>query len=147
MTEPGPQPSIGRPVVTPRSEARERAVHLLYEAESREQSPGVVLSAQILPPDAFTVTLVDGIDANLDRIDGLITSLSRGWSMDRMPAMDRAILRLGTYELLCEPDVPTAVAIDEAVELAKRYSTADSGRFVNGVLAAVAREVRPSTGS
>lgn len=147
MTTPSSQPSSGRPIVTPRSEARERAMHLLYEAESREQTPGEVLGAQVLAPDAFTVTLVAGVDDNFDRIDALITSLSRGWPLERMPAMDRAVLRLGTYELMCEPEVPTAVAIDEAVELAKRYSTEDSGRFVNGVLAAVARQVRPSAES
>jgi N utilization substance protein B len=147
VSDPAAQPPAGRPVVTPRSEARERAVHLLYEAEAREQTPAEVLAAQVLSPDAFTITLVGGIDENIDRIDALITSLARGWPLERMPAMDRAVLRLGTYELMCEPDVPTAVVIDEAVELAKRYSTEDSGRFVNGVLAAVAADVRPATGS
>jgi len=147
VTDSAPQPPTGRPVVTPRSEARERAVHLLYEAEARGQSPSDVLAAQVMAPDAFTVTLVAGINDNIDRIDALITSLARGWPLDRMPSMDRAVLRLGTYELMCEPDVPTAVAIDEAVELAKRYSTEDSGRFVNGVLAAVAADVRPTGGS
>jgi N utilization substance protein B len=72
----------------------------------------------------------------------LIVSHAKGWAIDRMPALDRAILRLGIYELLSRPDVPVAVVIDEAVELAKRFSTDDSGRFVNGVLAAVAKNAR-----
>jgi transcription antitermination protein NusB len=130
-------------VVTPRSEARERALHLLYEAESRGQSPAEVLADQVLAPDDFTTILVSGIDQNMEPINDLISSLSRGWPLERMPSMDRAVLRLGTYELMCEADIPTAVIIDEAVELAKRYSTEDSGRFVNGVLAAVAADLRP----
>jgi transcription antitermination protein NusB len=137
-----PPPPTGRPVVTPRSEARERALHLLYEAESRDQSPAEVLADQVLAPDDFTTILVSGIDQNMGTINHLISSLSRGWPLERMPAMDRAVLRLGTYELMCEADIPTAVIIDEAVELAKRYSTEDSGRFVNGVLAAVAADLR-----
>jgi N utilization substance protein B len=137
----GPDP-VGRPVTTTRSEARERALHLLYEAEVREQDLAAVLAEQVLAPDAYTRAVVAGVGDRLADIDAVVASRARGWSLGRMPAMDRAVLRMATYELLCEPEVPTAVVIDEAVELAKRYSTEDSGRFVNGVLSAVATEVR-----
>jgi transcription antitermination protein NusB len=153
VTEPGaPDGAVppdndtgGRPLSTPRHEARERALHLLYEAETRQERPREVLAAQVLAPDAFTVALVAGVDGHLDDLDERISARARGWALDRMPAIDRAVLRLGTFELVHSPQVPTAVVIDEAVELAKRYSTEDSGRFVNGVLAAIAAEVRPAS--
>jgi N utilization substance protein B len=84
------------------------------------------------------------VEVSSESIDAAISSHSRGWSIERMPALDRAILRVGVFELSERPDVPVAVVIDEAVRLAKRFSTDDSGRFVNGVLAAVARAVRPA---
>jgi len=76
----------------------------------------------------------------------LISSHAIGWAMDRMPVVDRALLRMGTFELLAHGDVPTAVVISEAVDLATQYSTDESGRFVNGVLAAIAAEVRGESG-
>ena len=79
-----------------------------------------------------------------DELDGYIRRFARGWALERMPALDRALLRLGVYELVHRPDVPTGVVLSEAVELASRYSTEESGRFVNGVLAQIARAVRPS---
>jgi transcription antitermination protein NusB len=140
---PGPDPDHGgRPLATPRHEARERALHLLYEAESRSERPGEVLAAQVLAPDAFTASLVAGVDTHQADLDARISARAHGWALERMPAVDRAVLRLGTFELVHSPSTPTAVVIDEAVELAKRYSTEDSGRFVNGVLAAIAAEVR-----
>jgi N utilization substance protein B len=131
-----------RPVATARREARERALHLLYEAEVRGLPPQGVLDDQILAPDAFTARLVGGVGEHLGELDGLITETSHTWSLERMPAMDRAVLRLGAYELVHEPETPTAVVIDEAVELAKQYSTEDSGRFVNGVLSSIAATSR-----
>jgi transcription antitermination protein NusB len=86
--------------------------------------------------------LVEGVAAHQERIDELIAGHARGWTLDRMPVIDRSVLRLAVFELLERPDVPIAVIIDEAVELAKRFSTDDSGRFVNGVLSAIARAVR-----
>jgi transcription antitermination protein NusB len=86
--------------------------------------------------------LLHGVQEGKTGIDELIVGHAKGWAIDRMPALDRAILRLGIYELLSRPDVPVAVVIDEAVELAKRFSTDDSGRFVNGILAAVAKNAR-----
>lgn len=118
-------------------------MHLLYETEVRNHTHGEVLAAQVVTPDGYTETLVSGVGERLGNIDALISEMSRDWPLERMPAMDRAVLRLATYELVAQDGVPTAVIIDEAVELAKRYSTDDSGRFVNGVLAAIAPRVRP----
>ena len=99
-----------------------------------------------MAPADFTVQLVVGLTEYLGEVDRLVSDHSSGWAIDRMPAVDRCILRIGTYELLAGLDVPVAVVIDEAVELAKEYSTEDSGRFVNGVLAAIADAVRPVGG-
>ena len=129
-----------------RREARERALSLLYEAESKQVQPDAILSDLPVEPDPFVVDLVKGVGRDLERIDWLISSHAIGWEMDRMPAVDRALLRMAVYELIDRPDVPTAVVISEAVDLAAQYSTDDSGRFVNGVLAAIAAEVRPSSG-
>ena len=125
-----------------RREARERALSLLYEAESKTASPADVLESLPVTPDAFTAELVRGVGSRIGEIDVLIEKHSIGWALDRMPAVDRAILRIATYELLGRPDVPTAVALSEAVELASSYSTDESGRFVNGVLSAIAAELR-----
>ncbi len=93
-------------------------------------------------PDAYAMELVRGVESNTDEIDGLLREYSEHWAVERMPALDRAVLRLGCFELTHEPDVPTAVVISEAVELAKQYSTENSGRFVNGLLARIAEQVR-----
>lgn len=82
--------------------------------------------------------IVDGVGDHREEIDELISSYAQGWPIDRMPYVDRAILRFASWELLFNPEIPVAVAIDEAVELAKEYSTEDSGRFVNGVLSKIA---------
>jgi transcription antitermination protein NusB len=127
-----------------RREARERALSLLYEAEAKGTSPGQVLDELPVPPDAFTVDLVKGVGANSAAIDELIQRHSIGWSLDRMPAIDRALLRMATFELMARSDVPTGVVLSEAVDLAGMYSTEESGRFVNGVLSSVAADVRPA---
>ncbi len=87
----------------------------------------------------YTIELVEGVQANRARIDGILSDYAEGWTLERMPDVDRAVLRLGVYELLMRDEVPDAVAIDEAVELAKTLSTDESPRFVNGVLAKVQR--------
>jgi len=125
-----------------RSEARERALGLLYEAEAKRQSVDDVLDALALPADPLAELLVRGVSEHQERIDELITANARNWTLERMPVIDRTVLRMATFELLGRPEVPTAVVLDEAVELAKRFSTDDSGRFVNGVLAAIAKSVR-----
>jgi N utilization substance protein B len=126
-----------------RSKARKRAVDLLFEADARGVDAVTLLSERLGSPDVppindYTVELVEGVTARRAEIDTLIAEHAEGWSLQRMPAVDRAVLRLGTYELLWCADVPPAVAIDEAVELAKTLSTDDSPRFVNGVLAKLA---------
>lgn len=125
-----------------RSDARERALIILYEAESKSIAPSDVIDAQVLVPDEMTQTLVRGVEARGREIDDLISTHAKGWTLQRMPTIDRNVLRVGTFELLGRPDVPVAVVIDEAVELAKRFSTDDSGRFVNGVLSAIAPKAR-----
>ena len=125
-----------------RREARERALGLLYEAESKSLTPAEVIDALPLPPEPFAAELILGVGDHLDEIDATIRAYSKGWSLERMPSLDRALLRIGVYELTWTPDVPTGAVISEAVELAKTFSTDDSGKFVNGLLAAVAADVR-----
>lgn len=116
-------------------------MHLLYEAEAKNETPAVVLAQLPVEPDPYARTLAEGVGGRSAEIDTLVSRHASGWALDRMPAVDRQLLRLGTYELLAEPGVPAAVVIDEAVELAKEYSTEESGRYVNGVLAAIARSL------
>jgi N utilization substance protein B len=125
-----------------RSDARERALYLLYEAHSKGIAPAATIDIQVLEPDELTQQLVRGVDGNLARLDELIAAKAKGWTLARMPVLDLSVMRLAVFELLERPHVPTAVVLNEAVELAKRYSTDDSGRFVNGVLAAIAADVR-----
>jgi N utilization substance protein B len=124
--------------------ARERALELLYEADAKTQTVDDVLAALPVAPDDYAVDIVTGVREHAERINEVITRLAPEWPMERMPTVDRAVLRLGVYELAERPDVPTAVILDEAVALAKRYSTEESGKFVNGVLASAARELRPA---
>ena len=126
-----------------RRESRERALSLLYEADVKDEPPADVLTALPVEPDPFVVDLVRGVGAHGDRIDQLIAKYAIDWTVDRMPLIDRAVLRIAVYELLERADVPTGAVLSEAVELAKRYSTEESGRFVNGVLDRLARELRP----
>jgi len=128
--------------VDERSDARERALHLLYEAQSKGISVEEVIGAQVVEPDELVLVLARGAELGSSRADELIEGKSRGWTLQRMPVIDVAIMRMALFELLERADVPTAVVLDEAVDLAKRFSTDDSGRFVNGVLAAIASEVR-----
>ena len=132
-----------RPVEDRRSDARERALALLYEAESKAIAPRAVLAAQVIDLDELTTLIVEGVEDHQPELDDLISTHAKGWSLARMPALDRAVLRMALLELRERPEVPTAVILDEAVELAKRFSTDDSGRFVNGMLSAIAPKLRP----
>ena len=128
-----------------RSKARKRALDVLYESELRGLDALSVLGerlAQADPPiPEYAVTLVEGVITNRARIDTLLASVSVDWPLDRMPAVDRNVLRIGVYELLwCGGEVPAGVAISEAVELATALSTDESPKFVNGVLARIAKE-------
>jgi transcription antitermination protein NusB len=127
---------------TGRRASRERALSLLYEAEVKGESAGELLAGLVVSPDPFVASLVKGVSGRQGEIDGLIASHSRDWPLARMPAIDRNLLRMAVFELTEAEGAPVGVVIDEAVELAKLYSTEDSGRFVNGVLAAIARDLR-----
>lgn len=130
------------PAAGSRRNARERALGLLYEAQLKDGTIDQILSELPLPPQPYAVRLARGVEERRGRIDQLVAAHAIDWSLDRMPVVDLAILRIATYELGWEPDVPTSVVISEAVELAKDYSTEDSSSFVNGVLAAISRELR-----
>jgi N utilization substance protein B len=139
----------GDPAAAPRtrSAARRRALDVLYEADLLGRPIDQVLARhgddpEAGPLDAYTVELVAGVAGRIEELDRRIGEAAEHWTVERMPLVDRNLLRLGAYELLARPEVPTAVVLDEAIELAKLLSTADSGRFVNGVLGRVAREVR-----
>jgi len=130
-----------------RSKARKRALDLLFEADQRDLDP-VALVAERLPTahppiSEYAVTLVEGVHQHRERIDELLATYAQGWTIDRMPGVDRIVLRIGAWELLFNDDVPDAVAIDEAVELARLLSTDESPSFVNGLLARLL-EVKPS---
>lgn len=125
-----------------RTKYRKRALDILFESEMQGLAPGGTLESrrQINDPpvNEYTIMLVQGIVANQERIDDLIAQHSRGWTLARMPAVDRNLIRIGTYELLYVAEVPGAVAISEAVELATELSTDESPTFVNGLLSAIA---------
>jgi N utilization substance protein B len=131
-----------------RTKARKRALDILFSADVRGDEMSVTLAAEAKRAASepareaswlYAREVVDGIIDHRDEIDEHITTHSRDWKLDRMPAVDRALLRIGVWEILFNSAVPTAVAINEAVELAKEFSTDDSGAFVHGVLARVAR--------
>jgi N utilization substance protein B len=132
-----------------RSKARKRAFEVLFEAGERGESPLEVLRRQERPKGEELAAqdharrLVEGVQEHQERIDELIATYSVGWTLDRMPAVDRTILRLGAFELLWVDDVPDGVAISEAVALATDYSTDESPRFVNGLLSRL-QELKPS---
>jgi N utilization substance protein B len=127
-----------------RSKARKRALDLLFAAEARGRAPGDFLAEQVeageAPTNDYTVTLVQGVAERLGRIDELISTYSEGWTLDRMPAVDRNVLRLAVHEVLWADDVPDAVAISEALNLVRDLSTDESPVFVNGVLGNIVRD-------
>jgi N utilization substance protein B len=123
-----------------RSKARKRALDLLFEADQRGVDPVTLLAERLAAPTGqtplpqYSVDLVEGVTAHRDRIDELLSTYSHGWTLPRMPAVDRNVLRLGTWEVLWNDDVPDAVAVDEAIELVAELSTDESPDFVNGLL-------------
>jgi N utilization substance protein B len=130
-----------------RSKARKRALDILFEAEMQGIEASVTLARRLTtadpPLNEYTVALVEGIIAHRDRIDELLSTYAVGWTLNRMPAVDRNVLRIGVYEILYRDDVPDAVAISEAVNLARDLSTDESPGFVNGLLGRIA-QVKPS---
>ena len=129
-----------------RSKARKQALDLLYETDIRGTNLVETLASRDIPaegPDArpireYTKELVNGVSDNRRKIDELITTYAQGWDMDRLPAVDRNILRIGIYEILWSTDVPMSVAIDEALILAKELSSDDSSKYIHGVLGRIA---------
>ncbi|WP_203797654.1 transcription antitermination factor NusB [Paractinoplanes tereljensis] len=128
-----------------RRKARKRALDVLYEADLRDLAPSEVLRTyleRIEKPRPehmdYAVALVEGVAKNLDRIDELLASYAEGWTLDRMPVVDRNLARIAVFELLYVPEIDDPVAITEAVELAKQMSTDDSPRFLNGILGRIA---------
>jgi N utilization substance protein B len=128
---------------TARTKARKRALDLLFAAEARGLNAVDMLEEAVAsgegPGNPYTATLVRGVAAEQARIDELLATYSEGWTLERMPAVDRNVLRLGVWELLHADDVPEHVAISEAMQLVRDLSTDDSPQFVNGVLAAIQR--------
>ncbi|HET6954513.1 MAG TPA: transcription antitermination factor NusB [Acidimicrobiales bacterium] len=130
--------------VESRRAGRERALELLYEAEAKGTDVDAVLAALPVRPVDLAVELARGVDAHRDRIDALLSRLvAPKWTLVRLAAVDRAILRMGAYELFEVPERSQALVINEAVVLARRFGSDDSPRFVNGVLSSVAAEARP----
>ena len=131
-----------------RSKARKRALDVLYESDLRGTDAVTTLAERLAAADPpvpdYSVELVEGVAEHRAAIDDVLSEHSEGWTVERMPAVDRAVLRLALYEVLWRDDVPDAVAVDEAVELAKSLSTDESPKFVNGILGRVIRERRPT---
>ena len=123
----------------PRTKARKHALDILHAADALSR-PALDVLADEQIPNEFTRELVEGVEAHRSELDDLIRSYADRWALERMPIVDRNLLRIGLYEILHRPDIPAGAAINEAVELAKLLSTEDSGRFVNGLLGRVARE-------
>ena len=132
-----------------RTKARKRALDVLFEAEQRHIDTETLLADRIVEPGTesslpqYSVEIVEGVLDNINRIDELLETYSHGWTLERMPAVDRALLRIGTWEILFNDEVPDAVAIDEAVELSRSLSTDDSPSFVNGMLGRIV-ELKPT---
>jgi N utilization substance protein B len=129
--------------VRARTKARKRALDILFESEARGEDPRAVLTQRRETDDAppvsdYSALLVRGVVENRERIDQLLAEHAEGWTVARMPAVDRTLLRLGVYELLWVEEIDDPVAITEAVELARTLSTDDSPRFLNGVLGRIA---------
>lgn len=127
-----------------RSKARKRALDILFESEARDVAASLVLEERMRAGDPpihdYTAALVRGVAENAPRIDELISAYAQGWSLERMPAVDRNVLRIGVYEILYVEDVPDAVAVSEALNLVRELSTDESPNFVNGVLGNIVRD-------
>ena len=128
-----------------RREAREIALGILYAADNHDQNLVDCLNNQPLPPEEFVADLITGIAENSERIDTIIDDFAEGWSTNRMPAIDRALLRMAVYEVIYRPDIPIEAILSEAVTLASEYSTEQSSKFINGVVANIAKEERAAT--
>jgi N utilization substance protein B len=126
-----------------RTKARKRALDVLYASDLRAESPVDALERAIAegegPSNDYTATLVRGVVEHQARIDELLRTYAQGWTLERMPAVDRNVLRLGVFEMLYAEDVPDAVAVTEAMSLVRDLSTDESPQFVNGILGNILR--------
>ena len=138
--------SASVPGVGGRREAREEALSFLYETELTRDPVAETLDNREIPLEDYAVEVIKGVDAGRVDIDEIIGRNLTGWRLERMAIVDRVIARMATWELRSRPDVPTAAVLSEAVALATQYSGEDSPRFLNGVLRAVANELRPDEG-
>jgi N utilization substance protein B len=141
------QPSQNGKPNSARSKARRRALDILFEAEQRDVTAMSAMTARRIVADqiinVYTVDLVEGVTSMQESIDEYLQTYSQGWTLERMPAVDRIILRIGAWELLYNDDVPDAVAVSEAVEMAKMLSTDESPQFVNGLLGRL-QQIKPT---
>jgi N utilization substance protein B len=130
-----------------RTKSRKRALDILFESEAQNLEPGGTLAERVrdteYPVNDYAVALVEGVVSHRDRLDKILAEHAVGWTLDRMPAVDRNLLRIGAYEILYVDDVPDAVAVSEAVALARDLSTHESPSFVNGLLSTVV-ELKPT---
>lgn len=134
-----------------RTKARKRALDVLFSSELRDETPLAALERVLAegerPTTEYTVTLVRGVAEHQEQIDELLSSYSQDWTLSRMPAVDRNVLRLGVFELLHVDDVPDAVAVSEAMSLVRELSTDESPQFVNGVLGTIQRNKQSILGA
>lgn len=128
-----------------RHEAREEALNVLYEADVRGIDALDILEGQDFEVGEYCTDVVRGVSSSIVEIDAHLEAVANDWTVERMPVIDRTILRMATFELTERSDVPTTAVVSEAVELASQYSTENSGRFVNGVLARLALDLRPGS--
>lgn len=135
-----------------RNKARKRAFQIIFEADQRGSTPTAVMQDWIRhagtderqpPVSEYTMQLIEGYAQNAERIDELISTYSVGWTLDRMPVVDRCILRLAAYELIWSEEVPEAVVIDEALDIAREFSTDESPPFINGLLGRL-KDLKPT---
>ncbi|MBS3908283.1 MAG: transcription antitermination factor NusB [Actinobacteria bacterium] len=135
-------------MMSERRKARKDALEILYENEITGQPFGEIIKNRILAreeaPSDFTITLIYGVDKNRRAIDEAITSHTDNWALERMPIVDRNLIRIGLYEMVYEEDIPVSVSINEVVELAKVYGMEESSKFVNGILGRIATELKQS---
>jgi len=135
-------------MMSERRKARKDALEILYEKEITQQPLDQIIRNRKLArdehPSDFTIRLVEGIEENRERIDNIIRSHTDNWALERMPIVDRNLIRIGLYEMLYEEDIPYSVSINEAVELAKIYGMEESSKFINGVLGRIATELKES---
>jgi len=130
------------PLQLSRREDRETALALLYESDMTGDPIPMVLDRNGVDPDEYSTVIVEGVHRMGEEIDRCIDDAAEGWAIERMPGIDRSILRMATYELLAEPDVPVTAVVSEAVALANQYSTEKSAPFINGVVVALGHRLR-----